>query len=164
MTMRLRCLSIPALCVEGNPKVYGDRELGEWAYYVWPAHLPLNYSAIYNLAHFQGYLSPILNAPSCRDFFKRLTLKGRNKIVTQEEYRVKRFFFKPTDLSILKRQAEEQGEKMKIQAGGYVNTSQHMSKTVALNILYEYGKVILPGINLLFSGFPPSFPYSHGIG
>lgn len=52
---------------------------------------------------------------------------------------------------------------MKIQAGGYVNTSQNMSETVALNVIYEYGKVILPGINPLFSGFPPS-TYSHGIG
>lgn len=114
------------------------------------------------LGTFPGVPVPQFECPWCRDYFKRLTLKGRNKIVTQEEYRVKRFFFKkPTDISILKRQAEEQGEKMKIQAGGYVNTSQHMSKTVALRIIYEHGKVISPGINLVFFGFSPSFPYSH---
>lgn len=114
------------------------------------------------LGTFPGVPVPQFERPWCRDYFKRLTLKGRNKIVTEEEHRVKRFFFKkPTDVSILKRQAEEQGEKMKIQAGDYVNTSQHMSKTVALRIIYEHGKVISPGINLVFFGFSPSFPYSH---
>lgn len=119
--------------------------------------------SLLQLGTFPGVPVPQFERRWCRDYFKRLTLKGRNEIVTQEEYRVKRFFFflKPTDISILKRQAEEQGKKMKIQAGGFVNTSQHMSKTVALRLIYEHGKVIPPGINLLFSGFSPSFTYSH---
>lgn len=82
------------------------------------------------LGTFPGVPVSQFECPWCRDYFKRLTLKGRNKVVTQEEYRVKRLKKKkkPTDLSILKRQAEEQGEKMKIQAGGYVNTSQQCLK------------------------------------
>ena len=49
--------------------------------------------SLLQLGTFPGVPVPQFECPWCRDYFKRLTLKERNKIVTQEEYRVKRFFF-----------------------------------------------------------------------
>lgn len=116
------------------------------------------------LGTFPGVPVSQFECPWCRDYFKRLTLKGRNKVVTQEEYRVKRLKKKKKKANRSKyfkeasrgtgREDENPGRRL----CKYITA---MSKTVALKIVYEHGKVIPPGINLLFSGFSPSFPYSH---